>query len=299
MADQLFEPIAISYRGLLADNHFVDAQQFGRSIIGASKIANGICHDLFFDKITHDPRSYHVRFCVNPSKANGLLQELVAIVVTGLPLFSPIAIAVGREFIEKMIAAMISKVLNRPADTSDAFEIVKRLAEHNAELTRSMTETHKHQDAWFRHTIDRLTQEHRAPLRELPAPVGQSVRIMQIGSDKASPTIIDEPIAEVLRSREPIQLGDEIEYDVLIEGVFKTNGACKVKILGENQIVSGKIVDPSLDKPNNVYTKALHEAQALHVIAKPTLRDGKIHKLFITHAEPKSPPTSSTTRARA
>jgi hypothetical protein len=105
---------------------------------------------------------------------------------------------------------------------------------------------------------------------------------------RKAPIVIDEPAAEVLRSRETIHLGDEVEHDVLIEGVFKTNGACKLKLLGENKIVSGKIADPALDRPNNVYTKALNEAAVLHVIGKPTLRGGKIHKLFITHAERKT-----------
>jgi hypothetical protein len=30
-----------------------------------------------------------------------------------------------------------------------------------------------------------------------------------------------------------------------IEGVFKTNGACKVRILNTNKIASGKIADPA------------------------------------------------------
>lgn len=78
MAEVLFEPIPIAYRGLFADQHFVDAQQFGQSLIGTSKIANSVCHELLFERVTHDPRKYHVRFCVGPSRENGLLQEIFA-----------------------------------------------------------------------------------------------------------------------------------------------------------------------------------------------------------------------------
>jgi hypothetical protein len=46
MAEQLFVPIPIAYRGLRADSHLVDAQQFGISLIGVSKLANSICHEL-------------------------------------------------------------------------------------------------------------------------------------------------------------------------------------------------------------------------------------------------------------
>src|SRR4051794_3971297 len=76
MAEQIFEPIPILYTGLCADSHLVDAQQYGKSIIGASKLANSICHLFFFAAITHDPRSYQIHFYVGPSRKNGLLQEL-------------------------------------------------------------------------------------------------------------------------------------------------------------------------------------------------------------------------------
>ena len=50
---------------------WVDGLQFGRSIIGVTKIADRICHELFFEKITHDPRAYHIRFCVLQAARTG------------------------------------------------------------------------------------------------------------------------------------------------------------------------------------------------------------------------------------
>jgi hypothetical protein len=76
-----------------------------------------------------------------------------------------------------------------------------------------------------------------------------------------------------------------LDADVRIEGVFKTNGACKVRLLDDNRIVSGKITDPALGQPHNVYTTALNEGASLHVVAKPVLKNDKIHRLFISHAE--------------
>jgi hypothetical protein len=89
----------------------------------------------------------------------------------------------------------------------------------------------------------------------------------------------------VLRARDPLELGDPVECDVRIEGVFETNGACKVSLLDYNRIVSGKITDPALERPHNIYTTALNEGAPLHVVAKPVLKNGKIHRLFISHAE--------------
>jgi hypothetical protein len=282
MAERIFDPIPISYQGLIAENHLVDAQQFGRSLMGVGKLANSICHELLFDKVTHDPRSYHVRFCVLPSHENGLLQEIVGVLMTGMPLFSPIAMEIGKVFVEQMIKAMVNNVLQKPSDTSKALDVIAKVATDHANLARSMHEGHMSDKAKLFDIMKHLIDENRRPLRELPDPIGKSVRTIQLG--RKDPIIIDEPSAEVLRSHEPLKLGDDVEYDVQIEGVFKTNGACKVRILKTNKIVSGKIADPALDKINNVYTRALNEGEALHVVAKPTLKHGKIHTLFITSA---------------
>ena len=111
----------------------------------------------------------------------------------------------------------------------------------------------------------------------------------QIG-DSSEATLIDEPAAEVLRSPDTLSLGDKEEYQVRIHGVFKTNGACRIEILGQpkSKIVSGKIADLELGKPGNVYTRALNEGLVLKVVAQPTIKEGKINRLFITHAEPET-----------
>ena len=287
MAEQLFAPISIRYQGLFADQHLVDGQQFGRSIIGMSKIANSICHNLFFESITHDPRSYQIRFCVLPSKENGLLQEIVAVVNSGqLAVFTPVLLKLGNVLIERIFSAVVGNVLGKETDTSKALDTIQQMAKQNAEFQKQVLHGQMQDKRFLQHMVKALARENRAPLRELPEPIGKTVRTMKIGGTPATPTVeIDEPTAEVLRSREPLELADPIEYDVRIEGVFKTNGACRVRLLDDDRIVAGKITDPALEQLHNVYTRALDDAAPLHVVAKPVLKDGKIHRLFISHAE--------------
>jgi hypothetical protein len=98
-----------------------------------------------------------------------------------------------------------------------------------------------------------------------------------------------EPIeasAEALRSRDELEVGETGEHLVEIVGVFKTNGACRVRLLeGDREVVSGKITDPALATPGNAYTTALDQGRPLLVMAKPTLKDGAIHRLFISDAQ--------------
>lgn len=246
MPEPLFEPIPISYRGLLADHHFVDAQQFGRSLIGATKLANSICHELFWESITHDSRSYHIRFCVGPSRENGLLQEIFAISNSGqLPLYAPILITIGKKFIELSIKAVIDKVLSKK-DSGNAIDKLHELAISHHEFAKQVHEGHMRDKAWLQRMITTMARENRASIRQLPDPVGRTVDHIQIG-DQGSDVIIDEPAAEVLRSTDALSLGEKEEYFVRIHGVFKTNGACRIEVLNEpkKKIVAGKIADPN------------------------------------------------------
>jgi hypothetical protein len=290
MPDQLFPPITIAYRGLFADQHLVDAQQFGKSLIGLSKVANSISHEIFFETITHDPRSYQIRFCVGPSRENGLLQELFAVLVSGqFPAFPPILLQVAKPFIVSTFEAIIKTVLNRKSEASLAVDKIHDLAVRHVEFASQVHKGHMRDKAWLKRMVETLARENRAPLREVPEPIGRTVRVMELGDDRQNQVLIDEPTAEVLRAHEPMELGDPVAYDVKIEGVFKTNGACRVRLLSDNRIVPGKITDPALEQPHNVYTTALDAGAALHVTAKPVLKDGQLHRLFISHAETISP----------
>ncbi|WP_166795888.1 hypothetical protein [Methylocella tundrae] len=79
-------------------------------------------------------------------------------------------------------------------------------------------------------------------------------------------------------------VGESREYRVRLEGVFKTNGACRVRLLDLDKIVVGKITDPSVGSAGNVYTRALNDGAELIVVAKPTMKDGNINRLFISDA---------------
>jgi hypothetical protein len=53
----------------------------------------------------------------------------------------------------------------------------------------------------------------------------------------------------------------------------------------DGRVVSGKITDPALAIPGSVYTSALDRGLPLKVTAKPTLKDGEIHTLYVSDAK--------------
>lgn len=208
MQEPIFEAIPVTYRGLFADQHLVDAQQFGKSLIGVTKLANSVCHEIFHEEITHDPRSYQIRFCVGPSKKNGLIQEIFAVVTSGqMPLYSPILMKVGKKLTELVMDAVIEKALGKKKDANNAVDKIHELAMTHAEFSRQVLKGQMRDKAELFKIINDLHRENRASLRQIPEPVGRTVRLLQIGSGRDA-SVIDEPAAEVLRSPEQLSLGE-------------------------------------------------------------------------------------------
>lgn len=106
---------------------------------------------------------------------------------------------------------------------------------------------------------------------------------MSYGDQRRALTI-DEPVAVALRSHEEVAVGDSTSYRVKLEGVFKTTGACRVRLIDQGVVVSGKVTDPAVARDENLYTRALADGTQLIVTAKPILKGGQITKLFISDA---------------
>lgn len=281
MAEPIFPAVPVVYRGLYAGHHFVDAQQLGESLASTAKIANSVCHFLFFEEITHDPRAYNIRFFAGPPKANGYAQELVALMNSGqLPLFLPVLTEVAKFSIELFIAAIVKSAVGRKSEAEMAVEAIHDMAMRHAEFASQVHRGDMQNKERLLDLVDKLTDENRASLRKMPEPVGRSAQTMQVGVDDQFQ--IDEPTAEALRERIPTEVGDMAKFRVKIDGVFKRGGACQVRIIDTDQTVAGKITDPALSEPENVYTSALHEGLILTVSAKPTLQDGQIRRLYIS-----------------
>jgi hypothetical protein len=284
MIEPLFAPIQVRYNGFYADNHFVDGQQFGRSILGTSKLSNSICRFIFSGQVTHDPRSYGIRFFVGPAKENGYLQELFAFASSGqLPLFSPFIIHVAKKLTELIFDAIVKEGAGRKDDMRAALAIISSMAENDHEIAKQLLNGNLQNQYWMQTRIEELTSEGRSALRDATESVGKSVRTISFG-DHPDAVMIDEPIAVALRSRGEIAVGNNTTYRVKLEGVFKMSGACRVRLIDDGIVVPGKVTDPAVTRDGNLYTRALADGTVLIVLAKPILKDGNITKLFISDA---------------
>jgi hypothetical protein len=201
-----------------------------------------------------------------------------------LNVFAPIYATVGKMVVERIFDGIICSVLKRKSDMEIAVNGVVEIAKANVEFAKQVHQGQMLDKQWLQTHIDRLAFENRSALRELPEPVGRSVRQIKVGNEGRG-VVIDEADAEVLRSRdENLVVGETSQYRVRIEGVFKTDGSCRLLLIDENRVVSGKITDPALWQAKNVYTQALNDGTPLLVTTKPTLLDGIVKRLYISDA---------------
>jgi predicted transcriptional regulator len=127
-----------------------------------------------------------------------------------------------------------------------------------------------------------VTRSHGALL---VAPVGNTCKALRQFSGTQEEITITEPEAEVIRGDNEMEVDDMQEFHCKrITEINKLNGHCILDVEGFDHLVIGKISDPALEKPNNVYTRALNDQTPIVISAKPVKKNGAIYKLFISNA---------------
>lgn len=280
----IFRPIPVEYKGLYAEDSFLDAQQLGRSLVGLGRISNSTLHFYFEGSVSTDPRLFGSRFYVGPPKQGSVIFELVAMAASGsLPLYFSVLCEVADQYIPKLMGALIFWRIGRKSEFDQVLEGLLEIANRHDEFARDVHQGHMRDKEWLQQHITDLARALVPAMRELPDPVGKSCNELKIGSTEVTePVAIDEPTAQVLQSKEELIVADMRQYRGLFLGVDTTNGSCRIEV--EGGIVRGKITDPALEVVENVYTHALDTHRPVLITAKPVLREGEIKRLYISDA---------------
>ena len=135
----------------------------------------------------------------------------------------------------------------------------------------------------------RLVDKLRPAARLVVAPVGRSCNELILPS--ATPghaTVIDVAMADAIRAKEPVEVGDMTRMLVHVDTVSISRRAMRVLVAGlaEDTLVEAVIRDPTFDEnPNhNIYTASL--GGELMVDVKPTYRKetGELIRLHVMNA---------------
>lgn len=275
----------IRFDGMDAAQHQIDMRQLGRSMMGLDR---AISDAVFLATENRLPLPKERRSLVVRVEAPvAACVELHGVIVAAsgmLPLAYQIISDPGTKFLFQFMSFLLKWRGGKRKDAEVHLMEAHRLlmADRKDERASMM----KNEEQWRQFSLD-LVDRLAAPLREVVAPLGQSSETLTLAApagDEA--TVIDVAMAEAVRSKEPLEVGDMTKFRVRVDGVIKHSRQLKVEIEGqEGRFVSAEVRDPIFDSGPNVYTRALSDAGYLEVDAKPTYRDGELVKLHIMDAE--------------
>lgn len=288
MAEPLFGRIPVEYGGLFASDHLIDVQALGLSLQGLGKLGNSVVHFYLSGEVIHDPRLYQVRVFAGPPKRGSVLYDIMALMVNHqLPLYAPQLCEMAEKFIPLIVRGVVDVTIGRKSDVNHVVDKFAEIAAQHIEFARQVHEGHMRDKAWLQEHIAMLAEQQRAPLRQLVNPVGRSCRQIKFGDENITEAaVVDEAQADVIESKDDVELGDMRQLKGVLEAVDTITGSCKILLDNSDDVLRGKITDPALSNKQNIYTHSLDTKQPIIISAKPVTKDGKIVRLFISDGHP-------------
>ena len=134
-------------------------------------------------------------------------------------------------------------------------------------------------------TLPLLANETRSHGRNFVRPVGDTCsKIVQFPGTPFESSI-SESEADVIRGDTAMEVDPMAEFKVThISEVDIRTGHCVIDVEGINSQLIGKITDPVLETPGNVYTNALNNHTGFLASAKAVRKNGDIKRLYISNS---------------
>ncbi|WP_274626725.1 hypothetical protein [Arvimicrobium flavum] len=293
MADrQLIEPVKIQFAGIDAAEHRMDALLLGKSLSGIARVYNSVGHLHFHGQLRTSEHT-DIRVQAGPPKPGTIWYLIYLMVVHGkMAVYPELLFEAAGFVVPAFVKAIIAKKTGQGGEMDKALDIIRHQSDQYHELASAMQAAGVERERRAEQREDRLlglvemlATQNRGPLADLAAPVGRTVAEVRQLPHGIDPIVVDAPTAESLRSPEEVTVGETQRFRGTITALDTKTGAFKFEEADSGRELRGKITDPALTTPQNVYSHALDTKVALALVAKPTLRaDGGIHKLFVSDA---------------
>jgi len=260
-----------------ADRHEIELSALAESLKGISRIVGVTANFAVTEKYVQHKDALAIRVITRAPEAKCF--EIMAWVKWAAE--QPLISATLATLLASLITYIVSKAVNNREEMRHlrgALEAaIKELGHRDQPVVdRLLT------------TIDKMADALKPAVKQAVAPVGETAATLTIG-DAAGRRMATVGVAEkaAIMADEPLEVGDERTYHVLITELDMETGGCKVAFLDEpNSRYPGRITDPAFALPNNVYATAMAARRDISVRAKATLKDGEIDRLYISNTQP-------------
>ncbi|MER8433909.1 hypothetical protein [Mesorhizobium caraganae] len=281
----LIEPVKLYFDGRDADEHRMDALLLGQSLSGIARIYNSVGHFYFHGQFRTSEHT-DIRVQVGPPKPGSIFYLIYMLLIHGkLAVYPELLFELAELAVPEFIKAMIAKKTGQPEMLGKALDVIDRQNERYHEMVRVGQDNGMRTQEQLVEVIQHLVSQNRGPMSDMAAPVGKTVNEIRQIPPKSDPILIDAPTAESLRSPEEVTVGDLQQFRGVVVALDTRTGTLKFEEQKTGREYRGRITDPSLMVPQNVYSHALDTKLPITITAKPTIKeDGEIHKLFVSDA---------------
>jgi hypothetical protein len=279
--DYLFEPIPIIYNGRDADHHELELRALGQSALGISRVLETTGQFLLKEQYVKNRSALEIRVLVAPPIQGswGFIARLKEISQTEL--FKGFG---------KILVNMLNAVLAKQAGRKDAddrvMEAVKMVLEQRDQQSEKSHSALLESLRMSLDTIERIVRDLRPAAKQIVAPIGTTCSKLTIGRLDHNPLQLDAVDKEVIQQGPDITVTETEVHKLSISELDIVTGGCKVTIPGSAKArYPGSITDPVVYLPDNPYSNAMNSQRMIRVKAKLTLKEGEIHKIFISDLE--------------
>lgn len=289
----------LKYDGMDTENHIIEAQQYGQSIIGASKLYNSVAHYCVSGNVPKgNYRKEFTCYATIPTPGSWDVILFVSSVAIEYQLF-PKLVNYSLSFFIFKVVRVLKMMLTGEAENDKTVEILVDMLKENAEKdaefktqlldgflgnSKSMGNLH----AKLIETLPELVNSAERHTKDLVAPIGKSCKTLTSLHSTPHSFMIDEADADVIRSPQNLEVKDMAEFKCeMIRELNLNTGHCQLVVEGIDGMVKGKISDPVIEKSSNIYSQSLDTQKPFYFKAKPIEKNGEIVKLHISDATDK------------
>lgn len=278
--------VHLHFDGLSAKANRLDMRLLGRALIGTDRTVR----EALFVAVEGRRPNGRERLPLTiqasaPQTGSVDISAVIESIGGVLPFAHEMLINVGTDYIKTFLTFVLYRLGGRPREADP--NIIKML-ELIAEMHRTDLDDRRHErisifeneDRWRQFAIE-LAERIRPVAQEIVAPVGPDCETLAITDDVSAPALIDAAMADAIRAKEPLEVGDMQLMTVKVDGITLHTRSLKIEHPEHpNRFISADVRDPAFDDPHGPYALALGEE--IQVQVKPTRRpNGELVKLHI------------------
>ncbi|KCV82917.1 hypothetical protein ATO10_04887 [Actibacterium atlanticum] len=278
--------LKIHYAGLDADKHMLDLRAFGEAALGLDKLANTGLIALSDQRVPRKGERFPMRIVAQEPEEGSFewVVYLAPFTAVALPIVHEMFYTKAAEFLWHWISWVTSMVGGRQKDADPHLQVILEMSK---DVHKSHAESEQRTKDFMLEVLDKM----KSPAKNFVAPVGESAdKVSLIADSTEEPLLlthqIDVPMADAIRSKDKLEVGDMERMRLRIDGLIHHNRQLKVEHPDQpGKFITANVRDPAFSEEGNVYTDAVAQKGILEVSAKPSrTSDGELKTLYILDA---------------